>query len=169
MKTSISSLKEALLFGLNGLYDAEKKIEKFLNRVEGSIKSQDLRHEVAGYAASGAVRLNKLKWAFEYLVEERHRRNNKVVDAMTEELDLLAEEVHSESVRDAMIVCCVQQICHYKMAVYGTCMAFAHELRLHDTEEICREILESEKNMDKRLTELAVSQINDDALAEELR
>jgi ferritin-like metal-binding protein YciE len=168
MKT-IKSLRDVLLFELNALYHTEKRILKFFEKLIGSIHSPDLENAVANYMAQSESRLNKLKWAFEYLSEEKDRSHNRIIEVLLDEMEQVINETESDSVRDAILIGNIQKVCHYKISVYGTCAAYAHELREHEAEEIFKEILALEKETDKGLSALAFTQVNDDALATELR
>ena len=61
---------------------------------------------------------------------------------------------------DASIISASQKVEHYKIASYGTLKSFAQTLGLKEASALLNKILEQEKNTDKKLTEIAESDIN---------
>jgi ferritin-like metal-binding protein YciE len=53
----------------------------------------------------------------------------------------------------------------YEIATYGTAAALAGQLDLRDEQRVLHESMEEEREMDARLTQLAKSEVNQDALA----
>ena len=78
-----------------------------------------------------------------------------------------AEEGMKETegaVRDAGIICSAQKVEHYEIASYGSLCAFANTLGMQDAAEVLRQTLDEEKEADEKLTQLAESTVNMEAL-----
>jgi ferritin-like metal-binding protein YciE len=69
-------------------------------------------------------------------------------------------------VRDAAIISAAQKIEHYEIASYGTLCAFAKVLGLEEVADLLEQTLEEEKEADSKLTDVAESSVNFEALAE---
>jgi ferritin-like metal-binding protein YciE len=69
-------------------------------------------------------------------------------------------------VRDAGIICSAQKVEHYEIASYGSLCAFANTLGMDDVAELLKETLDEEKEADEKLTEVAESSVNMEALME---
>jgi len=165
----IMTLKDALIHDLKGLYDSERKLKKHLQRHHKTVYSKDLRNALTSYLANAEIRINKLQWTFQYLGEKFAATYNPSISAILKDNEEMVKKTISEELRDAVLTGCVQRALHYNISVYGTCRAFARELRMHEIEEILKEILSLEKGMDHQLSRLAMKEINDDAYAAELK
>ena len=163
------TLKDALIHELKGLYDSERKLKKHLQGLPKTVYSKDLRNALTSYIENAENRINKLHWTFQYLDQKFTARYNPCVSAILKDNEEMGRNTISEELRDAVLTGCIQRLLHYNISVYGTCRAFARELRMHDIEEILKEILNLDKAMDHQLSRLAMKEINDDAYAAELK
>ena len=73
--------------------------------------------------------------------------------------------LQSQDLRDAGLIASAQKIEHYEIAAYGTAAALAGQLDLRDEQRTLHDSMEEEKEMDIQLTQLAKSEVNQDALA----
>lgn len=165
----IMTLKDALTHELRGLYDSERKLQKYLRRHNKTVLSKDLRNALTAYLENTHNRMNKLQWIFKYLDEKFTARTNPCISAIIKDSDEMVKRTVTEPLRDAVLTACIQRSLHYNISAYGTCRAFARELRMHEIEEILKEILNFEKGLDHQLSRLAMKEINDNAYAAELR
>ena len=65
---------------------------------------------------------------------------------------------------DAALISAAQRVEHYEMAGYGCVRTFARLLGFDDAADLLQETLDEEGTADKKLTELAESVINVEAL-----
>jgi ferritin-like metal-binding protein YciE len=75
---------------------------------------------------------------------------------------IMAEDMSPE-VMDAAIIACAQKVEHYEICGYGTARAFAQELELTQVADLLEQTLDEEYEADDRLTNLAVSRLNERA------
>lgn len=78
---------------------------------------------------------------------------------------LVVKEVDEDDVLDAAIIAACQRAEHYEIAVYGTARTFARMLGEDEAVSLLEETLGEEKNVDRRLTEIAESRANRRAMA----
>ncbi|MGK7389944.1 MAG: ferritin-like domain-containing protein [Candidatus Cyclobacteriaceae bacterium M2_1C_046] len=160
MKNSIDNLHEALVFLVNRMYDAERKLQKSLPRCLNHATTNTLVYEIKKYNESSDDKLTKLERVFNYLMVEPTEINNKPFDILLEDLDKISHLSSSEFIKDTLIISCLQNLIHYKISVYGAARTYASELELETPADLLREILEWEKEKDKILTKLAVTKVN---------
>jgi ferritin-like metal-binding protein YciE len=67
-------------------------------------------------------------------------------------------------VKDAALIGAAQRVEHYEMAGYGTARTFAQHLGRQDAARLLQETLDEEGACDKKLTQLAESNINRQAV-----
>jgi ferritin-like metal-binding protein YciE len=80
--------------------------------------------------------------------------------SIIEEAEDVAGEVQNKSVRDAALIAAAQAVEHYEMRRYGTLIAWAKPLGRNDAATLLNQTLDEEKATDKKLTEMAESQIS---------
>jgi ferritin-like metal-binding protein YciE len=73
--------------------------------------------------------------------------------------------VKGNDLRDAGLIASAQKLEHYEIAAYGTAAALAGQLGMRDDQAILYETLQEEKQFDALLTQLAIGEVNPDALA----
>lgn len=153
------NLQDALAYLLNQFYDAEKKLQSTIVDCSVHITSPALRKELEKYAERSNDKITKLERTFNYLMEEPDPHHNGAMDKLLENIFQTITHT-SESVRDAMIINCFQQICHHKIAGYGTARAMALEMELEVVGDLLTEMLVWEKETDRALTHIALSETN---------
>ena len=67
----------------------------------------------------------------------------------------LEEEFGDDDARDAMIISQYQRLAHYALTGYGTLLAFAKRLEMHDDASKLEEMLDNTYGGDRRMTEIA--------------
>jgi ferritin-like metal-binding protein YciE len=87
------------------------------------------------------------------------------MNAFIEEAEEKLNSCTDTEVRDACLLACIQGINHYKISTYGTAAAFANALEMEKQAVIFHEIEVSEKQIDDRLSQLALHEINNNARA----
>jgi ferritin-like metal-binding protein YciE len=78
------------------------------------------------------------------------------------------EEIISKTtespLRDAGVIAAAHRVEHYEIAAYGSARTFAQILELDSAVSLLEQTLEEEKKADKKLTDLAETVINSEAL-----
>jgi ferritin-like metal-binding protein YciE len=86
------------------------------------------------------------------------------MNGLIKEAEVIMKECEEGSMRDAGIISAAQKIEHYEIASYGTLRTFANTLNLSEISELLEETLEEEKEADQKLSELAESEVNVEAV-----
>jgi ferritin-like metal-binding protein YciE len=74
------------------------------------------------------------------------------------------KEAKDDTIRDAGMLAAAQAVEHYEISRYGTLKAWAEKLGMDDAVSLLDETLQEEKATDEKLTELADSEINIEAM-----
>ncbi|MFM2137698.1 MAG: hypothetical protein RJA57_5 [Bacteroidota bacterium] len=85
---------------------------------------------------------------------------SRVMSAFLEEAAEKRACCSDTEVRDACLLASIQLINHYKISLYGTAAAYATALEMPDAAALFREAEANEKQVDDRLTQLALFEIN---------
>ena len=73
-------------------------------------------------------------------------------------------DIDQSSLRDAGLIAAANRVEHYEIAAYGSARTFAEILGLTEAAALLEQTLQEEKRADQKLTQLAESMINDEAL-----
>ncbi|WP_276370247.1 DUF892 family protein [Chryseolinea sp. H1M3-3] len=156
----LSNLNEVLAFQLEGLYDAEKKLQHAIPACSEGVTLNVLKDIINKYGEQAAEKRTKLKRTFGYLLVEPFKRKNKVIDTMLKDTHYMLEHAASDSLRQVVLLACFQSINHYKMAGYNAALAFAIKLNLDTVSDLLHEILEWEKETNAILTKIAFEELH---------
>jgi ferritin-like metal-binding protein YciE len=165
MKPVLNNLNEALSYQLEGMYDAEKKLQKALPDCFNAATSQTLKNEIKKYFESTQDKRLKLKRIFSYLLVQPFNRKNNVIDKMLEDCQAISRQTNAKALRDAMLIGHLQEINHYKISSYGTAKAFASLMELQHVADLLGEVIAWEKETDQILTKIAMKEVNEKAAA----
>ncbi len=165
MKPILNNLNEALTYHLEGMYDAEKKLQKSAPDYTNCVTSRALKSEIKKYFESARDKRIKLKRIFSYLLAGPFGRKSKVIDKMLKDVDNILKYASSPELKDAMVIPSLQAIIHYKIASYGAAKAFAIVLELETVTDLLEEVLELEMESDRALAKIAIEGVNGKAAA----
>lgn len=160
MNNPLTSLHEALVYQLEGLYDAEKKMEKAMPICSHKVTSPALRVAIVKYGEQASDKRTKLKGAFGYMGCGRFGRKNHVIGELLKDMLKLCGDTSPERIRDAMALASMKIINKYKIAKYETGLSFAVELQLDNVSDLLHEIIELEMETDRALGAIGMDQIN---------
>jgi ferritin-like metal-binding protein YciE len=151
----LNNLTEVLAFLLEGLYDAEKKVQHTIPTCIEAIKLPALKEEIKKYGELSSEKRSKLKRIFSYLLVQPFKIKNRVIDMMLKDTHELLEHATTDDLRETVLLSCIQSINHYKLAGYTTALAFALELNQDNVCDLLHEILEWEKDSNTAFTRIA--------------
>lgn len=164
----MNSLKELYVEHLRDLYSAENQITKALPRMVKKANSEELKRAFKEHLEQTENQIARLEQIFTTI--EKSPRGKKCVgmEGLIEEgKEVLSEKMEAE-VRDAALIAAAQKVEHYEIAAYGTVRAYAELLGEEEAVQLLTETLEEEAATDEKLTGIAESTINVQALNGEM-
>lgn len=162
-----SSLMELFENELKDIYWAEKALTKAIPKMIKNASSPELAEALENHLAETEEQVGKVEQVFELLEQKAVAKKCEAMAGLMKEAEEIMKDTEKGPQRDAGIISAAQKVEHYEIASYGTLRTFATTLGLDEAAAILEEILEEEKNADSKLTEIAVSTINVEALQEE--
>lgn len=160
MKPTISNLTDALAYQLNELYDAEQKLKQAVKTCSQHVSSPALKSELIKYGDSCGDKRIKLERVFNYLMKEPAKSTSKTMDTLIGHTREMLTSSISGAMKDVLLIACLHTINHFKMAGYGTSLTFARELELETATDLLEQVLTWEKETDKRLSKIALHDVN---------
>jgi ferritin-like metal-binding protein YciE len=148
---------------LRDMYNAEKQITKALPKMVKAASNRQLKSALEEHLEITKRQVEKLEEIFRGLGRPATGKTCKGMAGVLEEGQEVLEEDFEPDVLDAGIIAAAQKVEHYEIASYGTLRTFAETKGDTKSARILEEILEEEKEADRRLSELAESSINMEA------
>ncbi len=157
------TLHDLFLTKLHVLLDVEEEIIKALPKMAKQATTKELTDGFEEHLNETKTHAERLKQALEILGEKPKKVKSEAIRGLVKDAEWIMKNVERGDALDANLIAGAQYVEHYEMAGYGTAVAWAKTMGHNEVMELLKETLEEEKSMDKKLTELATSTINDNA------
>jgi len=161
----IESLDDLFVHTLKDIYYAENKILKSLPKMIDSARDSDLKQALSHHLDETRGHVQRLERVFEMHGAKAEAVNCPAIDGIIEEANEVTGDVADPDVLDAAIVAAAQAVEHYEITRYGTLSSWAKQLGRDDCAELLASTLDEEKAADDKLTSLATSRVNAEAIA----
>lgn len=162
-----SKFHQLFIHELKDIYWAEKHLLKALPKMSKGATSPKLAKALEEHLTETEDQVKRLEEVFELLGEKAQAKKCEAMSGLIEEANTILEDTKTDSmVRDAGIIIACQKVEHYEIAAYGSLVALAAKMEHTECVEKLSQTLEEEKKADQLLTELAESEINEQASAE---
>lgn len=161
----LKDLHSLFVHELKDLYSAEKQLTKALPKMAKAATNEDLRHAFELHMKETETQIKRLDEVFEELQVSPRGEKCAAMEGLLEEGKKLLEEEAEPHVLDAALICAAQRVEHYEIAGYGCVRALAEQLGMTDLAAELQDTLDEEKETNDKLTELALSHINAEAMA----
>jgi ferritin-like metal-binding protein YciE len=161
MKATIKSLNEALAYQLEGMYYAEKKLQKILPDLFDVATSRILKDEIKKYLRSAQDKRLKLKRIFSYLLVTPFSVKNNVINEMLKDSAKILKLTKTKELKDTLLMGRLQSIANYKISSYETAKAFASILELQNVIDLLQEVVEWEQDTGQAFTKIVMRDVNE--------
>ena len=158
------SLQELFVEELRDTYDAEKRIIRALPKMAKAASTDELQMAFTQHLRETERQVSRLEQVFRTIGEKPRGKKCDGMMGIIEEGNTAIEEIEGGPVLDAALIAGAQRVEHYEIAAYGTLAYFAELLGNERAKDLLGETLEEEKATDEKLTTLAKSKVNRDAL-----
>lgn len=139
---------------------AENAMHKALPKMSKNATSSKLKKALDDHKKETSDQIKTLKAVFKSIGVKAEEEKCDAMAGIIEEGEGILEDTKPGAVRDAGIIAACQKAEHYEIASYGTMIAYAKILKMNEAKKLLSSILTQEKNADKLLSKLAISEIN---------
>jgi ferritin-like metal-binding protein YciE len=160
----IESMDELFLEQIEDLYDAEKRLVKALPKMAEASTSTSLRQAFESHLLETEGQVGRLESIFRLLNKEPKGETCAAMKGLVSEGEDLAGDIDQSPLRDAALIAAANRVEHYEIAAYGSARTFAQTLGLNQAASLLDQTLQEEKAADQKLTRLAESMVNQEAL-----
>lgn len=162
----ITDLRELFVDELKDVYHAEKQLLKVLPKMAKAAQSQKLAKAFETHLEETKGQVERLEQIFEHLEMPARGKKCKGMEGIIEEGQELMEEAEGDAL-DAALIGAAQKVEHYEIASYGTLRTYARMLGDDWSAGLLQQTLDEEGETDKKLTQLAESEVNLEAVEAE--
>ena len=160
----IDSLQKLYVEELKDIYSAEKQILQALPKMAKKATNEQLRAAFQEHLEQTRGQVERLDRIFERLGKSSRGKKCKGMEGLLEEGKEVLEEDMDDEVRDAAMIAAAQRVEHYEIAAYGTVRTYAELLGEKGDAKLLQQTLNEEGDTDKKLSQLAESTVNLEAL-----
>ena len=157
---TLDSLRTLFVAELRDLHSAERQILKALPKMAKAATSPQLQAAFKEHRQQTEGHVQRLDQIFETLGKSPKGKKCKAMEGLIEEGSDLMGEKAEPAVLDAGLIAAAQKVEHYEMAGYGTVRTYAKLLNETEAARLLELTLNEEEQTDKKLTQLAESGIN---------
>ena len=164
MAEETNPLNELLQEELRDLYSAETQIVKALPKMAKAASSPELRRAFERHLEETKRQVERLDQIGEELEVKMTGKKCKGMEGLLAEGRELMEEDLEDDALDAGLIGAAQKVEHYEIAAYGTARTHAEMLGYRRIAKLLQQTLNEEGATDKKLTQLAESVVNYEAV-----
>jgi ferritin-like metal-binding protein YciE len=157
-------MEDLFLEQVEDLYDAERRLVKALPKMADASTSQALRQAFESHLMETEGHVTRLENVFRAMGQDPKGHTCDAMKGLISEGEEMISDIDESSLRDAGLIAAANRVEHYEIAAYGSARTFAEILGLSEAASLLEQTLEEEKNADQKLTHLAESMVNDQAL-----
>lgn len=161
---TLKTLHDLYIDQLKDLYNAEHQLVKALPKMINAATSPDLVTAFEEHLEETREHVERLESICKDLDVSPKGKTCKAMEGLLEEGKEVIHEDADPTVRDAALIAAAQRVEHYEMAGYGCVRTYARLLGFDKAADLLQETLDEEGAADKKLTDLAESVINSEAV-----
>ena len=161
----IDTLADLYLEQIRDMHSCEEQIIKALPKMARAASHPQLKKALEDHLEETKGHLERLDQILEALGQSAGSKVCAAAAGLIEEGEEVLENDGEEEACDAGLICAAQKVEHYEIASYGCLRTYARKLGRDEDAALLEQTLEEEKHSDVALTKLAMSVINDAAMA----
>lgn len=161
----IDTMEKLFVHELKDLYSAENQILKALPKMAKKASNSKLKAAFEEHLTQTKEQVKRLEQIFDGLDFKPGGHKCKGMEGLIEEGEDAMEDAEDDEVRDAAMIAAAQRVEHYEIAGYGTARTYARLLGNDKAAKLLQTTLDEEGATDKKLTKLAESTVNQDAMS----
>lgn len=160
----LETLKDLYVEELKDLYSAENQVLKALPQMVKAAESPKLKAGFEEHLEQTREHVGRLEQIFDGLGESPKGKHCRGMEGVLEEGKEMIKQDSEPEVKDAGLIAAAQHVEHYEIAGYGVCRTYAKLLGDERAATLLQTTLNEEEQTDRKLTQLAESGINVEAM-----
>jgi ferritin-like metal-binding protein YciE len=157
------TLRDLFLDTLQDTYHAEGQLVKALPKMAKAANNLELKRGFEQHLKQTEQHYGRVEKVFAAIGEKAKSKTCEAMEGLIEEASDWIGESAEPNVMDAGLIAHAQKVEHYEIASYGSARTWAEQLGLEEAVRLLQETLDEEKETDEKLTQLALSAVNEEA------
>jgi len=158
-------MNDLFLETLKDIFYAEKHILKSLPAMIKKANGGELKDALETHRKETGGQIDRLEEVFKLVDSPARGKKCEAIEGILAEAKEHMAEIKNKAVLDAGIIGSAQAVEHYEITRYGTLIAWAKQLGIHEAASLLEQNLKEEKHADELLTKIAESSANQKAAA----
>ena len=165
MAHKLNTLENLYAEQLGDLYSAEKQLIDALPKMAQAANSADLKRAFQEHLDVTRQQAQRLEQIFSRRNIHPDGTKCEGMEGLIKESEKFIRERDADpAVRDAALIAAAQRVEHYEISGYGTVQTYAITLEQMEDANLLGQTLQEEASTDERLTRIAESHINENAM-----
>jgi ferritin-like metal-binding protein YciE len=160
----LDSLQKLMIEELRDLYDAEQQLVKALPKMAKAATAPELKAAFEEHLEVTRQQVERIREVFDLLGQTPRRKACHAMEGLVEEGSEIIDADGDSDVKDAALISAAQKVEHYEIAGYGCVATWAERMNQPDAARLLQQTLEEEKETDAKLSRLAESLVNAEAM-----
>lgn len=156
----IKTLDDLFVHTLKDIYYAEHQITKALPKMIDKAQNPALKQGFTSHLQETKEQIARLDQIFGKLGLKPEGVTCEAIDGIIAEAKEVMSDIDDQAVLDVGMASSAQAVEHYEMSRYGTLIALARQLGHTDCVPLLQKTLDEERTADRKLTDIAESQVN---------
>ena len=165
--TQTNKLREFFIEQLQDIYWAEQRLVNTLPKMAEAAHSGELRNAFNSHLEETKNHVSRIEKAFSMMKEKSSATECLAMKGITEEGEDIIDETEDDTAqRDVGLIFAGQKAEHYEIATYGGLIQLARTMGEKEVADLLAQTLTEEKRADEKLTQIAESSSNQQAMKE---
>lgn len=160
----MKTLRDLYLEELQDIYDAEQQITRALPKMAEMATHPQLKQAFQEHLQQTQGQIQRLDQIFQQIGQPSRGKGCKGMQGIITEGQEQLQKGERGDGMDAFLIAAAQKVEHYEIASYGTVCTWAKQLGETDAARLLQQTADEEGQTDKKLTHLAESMVNKDAM-----
>jgi len=160
----IKTLDDLFVHTLQDIYYAEQQITSNLPTMAGKASNAELKSAFEHHLTETENQVKRLEQVFQMHGLPVKGVDCPAMDGILKEAKEIMSDCDDPEVCDAAMLSAAQAVEHYEITRYGSLIAYAKQLGRNDCAQELQETLAEEKAADHKLTAIAESRVNQQAV-----
>jgi ferritin-like metal-binding protein YciE len=156
----IETLENLFAEEMRDLYSAENQMIKALPKIAKSVDSDELRSAFEEHLEQTHTHVERIEEICQRMNISPKGRKCLGMEGLIKEGDEMLGNSNDPAPLDAAAIGIAQRFEHYEIAAYGAARAHARQMGFVNAAELLSQTLVEEKQANRRLTDLALNQVN---------
>ena len=156
----IETLENLFAEEMKDLYSAENQMIKALPKIAKSVDSDELRSILQEHVEQTHRHVERIEEICRRMNISPKGKKCLGMEGLIDEGNEVLDNSANTFPLDAAMIGVAQRFEHYEIAAYGAARAHARQMGFLNAVELLSQTLEEEKQVNQRLTDLALNQIN---------